>query len=133
MIMNIQQFMPEQMWVETTGDDGKWTSQPADAGHADGEFQLPSLDGSLPFDKTALVESLEGNLLGVAQDPELRQRYRHPGKIFQYVAELGGAKNIDSFQRQFGALMLGAKQAQYGNTGQPRSTWQHGRLSAARQ
>lgn len=99
MILNIQQFMPEQMWVETTGDDGKWTSQEMTPDMLMGSFNYQVSDGSLPFDKTALVEVWKEILLGVAQDPELRQRY-DIGKIFQYVAELGGAKNIDSFQRQ---------------------------------
>jgi len=55
-------------------------------------------DGSLPYDKTALLEVWKEIMFGVAQDPELRQEYS-VSKIFEHVAELGGAKNISSFKK----------------------------------
>ena len=36
-------------------------------------------------------------MMAVMQDPELRQTYSIP-KLFGYVAELGGAKNLDSMK-----------------------------------
>ncbi len=99
MIQNIQQFMPNEMWTEMTGDDGKPFSQLLTPSMITGTFQYQISDGSLPFDKQALVEVWKELLLGVASDPELRARY-DLGQIFDYTAELGGAKNIDSFKRQ---------------------------------
>lgn len=99
MIMNVQQFMPDKMWVEVTGDDGTPSSRELTPDMLMGSFNYQVSDGSLPFDKTALVEVWKEILFGIAQDPELRQQY-DLGQIFQYVAELGGAKNIDSFKRQ---------------------------------
>jgi hypothetical protein len=99
MIMNIQQFMPSKMWVETTGDDGNPSSQQITPDMICGQFNYQVSDGTLPYDKTALVEIWKDILFGVAKDPELRQDYSLPD-IFRYVAELGGAKNIDSFKRQ---------------------------------
>lgn len=99
MIMNIQQFMPDEMWMEVTGDDGKLNSQLMTPDILVGDFNYQISDGTLPFDKTALVEVWKEILLGVAQDPELRSQWEL-GKIFEYTAELGGAKNIDSFKRQ---------------------------------
>lgn len=103
MIYNIQQFMPAEMWIETTGDDGGVSSQQMTPDMLVGSFNYQVSDGSLPFDKMALVETWKEILFGIASDPELRQGY-DLGKIFQYVAELGGAKNIDSFKREPGLV-----------------------------
>lgn len=102
MIMNIQQFMPDKMWIETTGDDGMPNSRQLTPEMIVGQFNYAVSDGTLPYDKTALVEIWKDIMFGVAKDPELRQNYDLP-KIFNYVAELGGAKNIDSFKRQMAA------------------------------
>ena len=99
MILNIQQFMPEKMWVEMTGDDGQPSSTQLTPEMLVGSFNYQVSDGSLPFDKMALLETWKEILFGVAKDPELRASYSLP-QIFRYVAELGGAKNIDSFKRQ---------------------------------
>lgn len=97
-ILNIQQFMPEKMWVEVTGDDGTPNSLQMTADMLVGSFNYQVSDGSLPFDKQALIEVWKEILFGVAQDPELRQEWSI-SKIFRYVADLGGARNIDSFKR----------------------------------
>lgn len=99
MIMNIQQFMPDKMWIETTGDDGAVSSQKITPEMLVGQFNYQVSDGTLPYDKMALLETWKEIMFGVAKDPELRQNYSLP-QIFRYVAELGGAKNIDSFKQQ---------------------------------
>ena len=78
MILNIQQFMPEKMWVEVTGDDGQMNSQQMTPDMLMGSFNYQVSDGSLPFDKTALVEVWKEILFGIAEDPELRQQFRCP-------------------------------------------------------
>ncbi len=97
MIMNIQQFMPEEMWAEMTGDEGP-VSTLLSPDMLVGTFNYQISDGSLPYDKTALLEVWKEIMFGVAQDPELRQQYSID-KIFEHVAELGGAKNISSFKK----------------------------------
>ena len=97
MIMNIQQFMPDKMWVETTGDDGSPASTAITPDMIVGQFNFQVSDGTLPYDKTALVETWKEIMFGVAKDPELRQNYSL-SEIFRYVATLGGAKNIDQFK-----------------------------------
>ena len=99
MILNIQQFMPDKMWVEMTGDDGMPSSQELTPEMLVGSFNYQVSDGSLPFDKMALLETWKEIMFGIAKDPELRAEYSLP-QIFNYVAELGGAKNIDSFKKQ---------------------------------
>lgn len=97
MIMNIQQFMPQEMWVEVSGDEGpQSTLMTPDM--LVGSFNYQLSDGSLPYDKTALLEVWKEIMFGVAQDPELRQTYSID-KLFEHVAVLGGAKNIASFKK----------------------------------
>ena len=98
MIINTQQLMPDEMWVEVTGDDGRWTSNKVTPDMMVGSYNFQVTDGSLPVDKMALTEVWKEILFGIAQDPELRQRFSL-AEIFKYTAELGGAKNIDSFER----------------------------------
>lgn len=99
MIQNIQQFMPNEMWVTVTGDDGKPMSSLIKPDMIMGTFQYQISDGSLPYDKMAMLEVWKEILFGIAQDPELRQTH-DLNKIFDYVAALGGAKNISSFTKQ---------------------------------
>lgn len=99
MIMNIQQFMPDKMWIETTGDDGMPSSTTITPDMIVGQFNYQVSDGTLPYDKTALVETWKEIMFGVAKDPELRQNFAL-SEIFRYVATLGGAKNIDQFRNQ---------------------------------
>ena len=98
-IFNIQQFMPAKMWMEVAGLDGQMQSVQATPDMLVGSFNHQVSDGSLPYDKTAMLEEWKEILFGIARDPELRSQY-DLGKIFEYVAELGGAKNISSMKRQ---------------------------------
>lgn len=100
MIMNIQQFMPEEMWIEMSGDDnmpGGSTLLKPDM--IVGTFNYQISDGSLPYDKLAMLETWKEIMFGIAQDPELRQA-KDIVKVFNYVATLGGAKNIRQFDRE---------------------------------
>lgn len=94
MIFNLQQFMPDEMWIETTGDEGARITPDM----LIGDFNYQVSDGSLPLDKAALQETWKEILFGIARDPELRQRFSLPD-IFEYVAELGGAKDIERFKQ----------------------------------
>lgn len=97
MIMNVQQFMPPEMWIEMTGDKGAVGSKKITPDMIAGTYNFQVTDGSLPMDKAAMVEVWKEILFGLARDPELRQRFSLT-EIFKYTAELGGAKNIDSFE-----------------------------------
>lgn len=113
MIMNIQQFMPEKMWVETTGDAGMPNSMQMTPEMLVGSFNYQISDGSLPYDKVALVEVWKEILMGIMRDPELRMTY-DINKIFEYTAELGGAKNIDMFKKPPPPPTIGGMPAQMG-------------------
>lgn len=105
MIMNVQQFMPQDMWVEMSGDEGPQSTLL----HPDmivGQYNYQVSDGSLPYDKTALLEVWKEIMFGVAADPELRQNF-DLAKIFEYTAVLGGAKNVAQFKKQLANMPQG--------------------------
>lgn len=100
MILNIQQFMPDEMWIELSGDeDNPGGSTLLKPDMIAGSFNYQISDGSLPYDKMAMIETWKEVMMAVMQDPELRQR-KDVVKIFDYIAVLGGAKNIKQFDRQ---------------------------------
>ena len=99
MLLNIQQFMPDEMWLELSGDETGPVSTLLTPDMIAGSFNYQISDGSLPYDKTALLETWKEILTAVMQDPELRQA-KDVQKIFDHIAELGGAKNIKQFNRQ---------------------------------
>lgn len=107
MISNIQQWIPDDLWVEYGGDESQGGN--IDMDQLVGSYNYIVSDGSLPLDKGALLEQWKEIMMAVAQDPELRQEYSI-SEIFNYVAQLGGAKNIDSFKRQLPTTMpMGAE------------------------
>lgn len=79
-----------------------------------GDFNYPINDGTLPLDRALLLQVWQQILMGVAQDPELRATYSLP-KIFQYVADLGGATNIETFKVATQPDAMVEQQAQAGN------------------
>ena len=100
MCINSQQFLTREFEVRIAGDDPA-KSIVVGPDTVVGDYYFPIHDGTLPMDKVALVDVWKEILLGVAQDPELRQKFSLE-KIFEWVAELGGAKNIQSFKNNLG-------------------------------
>ena len=67
-------------------------------GHSLG-IDIMSGEEEVGLDKVALFDIWKQIIQGAMQDPEIRQNYSIP-KLFEFVAELGGAKNIRSFRIQ---------------------------------
>lgn len=97
--LNTQQFLDQEISVAVLGQDGRQNFMEVTPDGVVGDFNFPVHDGTLPIDKVAMLDVWQQILMGVAQDPELRQAYSLP-KIFEYVAELGGARNIEEFKMQ---------------------------------
>lgn len=123
--LNIQQHLDEEFFIQLTGKDGLENSiiqgQQVNAGGAliapqmlVGDFYYPIHDGTLPIDKVATLDIWKEIFLAVASDQELRSQFS-VAKIFEHVAELGGAKNIDSMKINLnvapGAQLQSAAQA----------------------
>ena len=64
-----------------------------------GDFYFPIHDGSLPLDKIALFDIWQQALQFIAGNQILAGQY-DLGRVFEFVAKLGGAENIDQFKLQ---------------------------------
>jgi hypothetical protein len=114
MALNSMQWMTKEFHVRVTGSDGMQYPLQINPDGVAGDYYYPVNDGSLPMDKVALMDIWK-EIIGVAfQDPEIRANYSIP-KIFEFVAELGGAKNIKSFKIQQGSPEQIQQQQQQGN------------------
>jgi hypothetical protein len=94
MTLNYQQFLSDEFEISILGE-GKTTK--ISPRHLVGDFVFPINDGTLPIDRIALLDVWKEVMLAVMQDQQLRTSYDVP-KLFSYVAELGGAKNLDSMR-----------------------------------
>jgi hypothetical protein len=97
MVTNIQQYIDENFYIMVVGEEGRTEPLRVGPDQLGGDFYFPIHDGTLPLDKIALLDVWKEIFIGVAKDPELRQAYSLP-KMFEWIAELGGARNIESFK-----------------------------------
>ena len=106
MSLNIQQYLDEEFYYQITGMEGLEKSIVAQAKDGGlvitpdmlvGDFNYPIHDGTLPLDRIALLDVWKEIFIAVSSDQELRGAFSI-SKIFEYIAELGGAKNIESMR-----------------------------------
>ncbi len=97
MSVNIQQYIDEAFYVSLAGVKGAKDGVKITPDQLNGDFYYPIHDGTLPLDRVAMLDVWKEIFMAVAKDQELRQQFSI-GEIFSYVAELGGAKNIDQFK-----------------------------------
>ena len=79
-----------------------------------GFFDVVPVDGTLPVDRFAQVNMWGTLLQQFATMPEVVQQYDF-GRIFAWVAQLGGLKNIHRFKVQIVEPEMMTRQAQQGN------------------
>jgi len=77
------------------------TSEEITAQSIIGDFYFPIHDGTLPMDKVAIAQLWTQLFQVVLQDPELRMGY-DLFKLFDRIAYLGGAENIEEFRNDTG-------------------------------
>lgn len=114
MSLNIQQYMSEEFYLTLMGSDAQEKPIRISPEHLTGDFYFPIHDGTLPQDKIAQLDIWKEIFLTVAQNEGLAQQYSVPA-IFDWVAELGGAKNLSRFKVQVAPDAAAAQQAQQGN------------------
>lgn len=114
MCINTQQYLSEGFYLKVTGQDGAKDPIFITPEMLVGNFHYPIHDGTLPVDTIALLDVWKEVMLAVLQDPGLRGAY-DIGRLFEYVAELGGAKNISGFRLQTASPEAIATGAQAGN------------------
>ena len=97
--LNLQQYLSEDFQIDVLGTQGAEKPVTINASGVAGDFYFPIHDGSLPLDKIALFDIWQQALQFVAGNQMLVGQY-DLGKIFEFVAKLGGAENIDQFRIQ---------------------------------
>lgn len=95
---NIMQFMSQQRAVEVFGKNGLELVN-ISPGQIVGDFYYPVHDGTLPIDKVAMLDVWKELYIGILKDPQLRTSFDIV-KLLVYIADLGGARNLDQFQLQ---------------------------------
>ena len=102
LIQSTQQFYDADKAFRIVGDTaGNGTNTFIDVSPDDiaGFYDFTPVDGTLPVDRYAQV-NLWGTLMGqVAQFPQIMQQYDF-ARIFAFVAQLAGLKNISQFKVQ---------------------------------
>lgn len=98
MSLNFQQGLTETFYLGVVGQEGKITPVTISPEMVVGDFHYPIHDGTLPLDRIAMLDIWKDIWLQMEQNPELKQRY-DTVKVFNWIAELGGARNIKSFER----------------------------------
>ena len=99
MVQNTQQFYDAEMKFKIAGDlmeDGEQFLQ-VDPEMIAGFYDFAPVDGTLPVDRFAQVTMWTQMLQQLRATPEVYQQY-DMGRIFAWVAQLGGLKNIKRFK-----------------------------------
>ena len=95
--LNLQQYLSDDFAIDVLGDYGAEAPVHISLEAVIGDFYFPVHDGSLPMDKVALFDIWQQALQFVAGNQMMAGQY-DVGKIFEFVAKLGGAENIDQFR-----------------------------------
>jgi hypothetical protein len=111
---NLQQRLSDEFYLELLGDDALKGPMRVGPEQLSGDFHFPVHDGTLPLDKVAMLDVWKEIFLAVAKDVQLRAAYSLP-KIFEFTAELGGARNIEAMRLQVQPDRAVAQAAQAGN------------------
>ena len=99
MVLNTQQYISDEFYMQVVGQGALTEPVNIAPEMLVGDFHYPVHDGTLPLDKVALLDVWKEIFVAVSQDQELRSQFSIP-KIFEFVAELGGAKNIEAMRVQ---------------------------------
>jgi hypothetical protein len=116
LIMSTQQLMEGERQYRIVGDQRLWGGQyiPINPDLIRGFYDFVPVDGTLPVDRFAQVNLWQTLLSNMARVPGALQSY-DISRIFAFVAQLGGLKNIDRFRIQVMPDQQLMQQAQAGN------------------
>ena len=116
MVLNTLQFLDDDFYFSVVGVDGEEHALIANGADMSGDFWYPVHDGTLPLDRVAQMEIWKELFTFIAGDPELRQQFQVVD-MFEHIAKLGGARNLDQFRMDMQVMPDQAlqQQAQAGN------------------
>jgi hypothetical protein len=100
LLMNTQQYYDGEMKIRIVGDLA-FNAGPkflqVDPQMIAGFYDFVPIDGTMPLDRMAQVNLWKELLSAIMGDPNIAMQY-DIGKIFAYVAQLAGIRNIDRFR-----------------------------------
>lgn len=101
MISMSQQLFTAERKFRVVGDLSQWGEKylMVTPEQIAGAYDFVPVDGTMPIDRYAQANLWQQLLAGVAQQPAIMQSYDMP-KIFAFVAQLAGLKNITQFRVQ---------------------------------
>lgn len=111
MALNYQQNLSMEFELQVLGSDDPESLISISAETIEGDFWFPIHDGTLPLDRVALLDVWRELFGVIISDPELRQTF-DTTKVFEWMAELSGAKRLGEFKLQVqpdAALAAGAE------------------------
>lgn len=113
---NYQQYLSQEFELRVLGADGQANSVRISPQEIEGDFFFPIHDGTLPLDKTAMLETWRQMWQAIIADPtgQMQQTYDAKG-IFRFMAKLAGAQNIDDFRMTAADPNVIQQQQQAGN------------------
>ena len=117
MVQNSQQYQEERITLKIVGNlSGLAGTQWMQAGPDDiqGFFDFVPVDGTLPLDRFAQANLWKEILVAMQSMPAVGMEYSS-SKIFAWVAQLAGLRNIDKFRVEIGSPEFLQAQAQAGN------------------
>lgn len=88
---------------------------PISAADIAGYYDFINVDGTMPLDRIAQVAMWQQLMQGIQQDPRAMMTY-DTGKIFGWIAQLAGLRNINQFKINIVSDEQAALDAQAGNT-----------------
>jgi hypothetical protein len=103
MALNIQQYQTMEFYLKILGSEAEEGPALIEPGELVGDYWYPVHDGTLPLDRVAMLDVWKEILAIVAQSELLAQQY-DLGKIFEHVADLGGAKNVKEMRINRGGI-----------------------------
>lgn len=114
--MSTQQLYSADKKFRIIGDQAMWADQymQVNPGMIAGMYDFVPVDGTMPVDRFAQVNLWQQLMASMAKVPGALQGYDLT-KIFAFVAQLGGLKNINKFRIQVVPDGMMQQQAQMGN------------------
>lgn len=127
LLTNTQQYYDETQKFRIAGDLAMSAGQNfmmVSPENIIGSFDFVPVDGALPVDKFALANMWREMMVQVRQMPDVAMQYDF-GRMFEWVAQLAGMKNITQFRVEVMPDPLLLQQAKMGNAipmGKPRAS-----------
>lgn len=99
LIQTTQQLYETEMKLRIVGDMSEWGQRYLDVTPESiaGFYDFVPVDGTMPIDRFAQANLWQQIFAGMGQFPQVQQTY-DVAKIFAYVAQLAGLKNIQRFK-----------------------------------